>query len=381
MTHSPSPHSPIRILHLVSSLEGGAGRGALEIVRSLQNDDRYEARLCVLGDPPADRTLFKADPVEYLHAPVQQRSLFVRRWTRLRRLLSQWPPRVLHTHLWPSVLTAGLVAPRSLPHLVHIRDTPPSLMSPRWAAMFRRCLLRRIASNPQVRFVSVSSSAGDYTARALSLDRQRIQTVLNGIELDRFLAVPSLVPHPERRFVIGCAGRLIADKGFDLVLIAISQVSVPRNQVLLRIAGAGSGEPALRELSRTLGITECVEFVGQVANMPEFFAGIDLFVHASVAAEGLSRALIEAQAAGRPVVTSDHAGAREAIDDGVTGNIVPARDPAAIARSIDALIHEPVRWLAMGTAARERAARTFSAQRVVAELTHIYTEMLNFPRP
>ena len=253
------------------------------------------------------------------------------------------------------------------------------MMSPRWGAALRRLELRHIVANSQVRFVSVSSAAADFTARALSLDCRRIQTVLNGVELDAFLAVRPLCPHPERRFVIGCAGRLIADKGFDIVLTAISRIGLPRDQFLLRIAGSGSGEPALRELAHTLGIAESVEFLGHVTDMPQFMAGIDLFVHASVAAEGLSRALIEAQAAGRPVVTSDHAGAREAIDNEVTGVIVPAGDPSALARAIDSFINDSAQWLAMGTAGRERAARVFSAQRVVNELTEIYTQMLDGP--
>ncbi len=371
------PSSRPRILHLISTLEGGAGRGTLEIVNRLQSEDRYEVRLCVLGGLPADLTLPQGVSVEFLHAPVHQRSMLFRRLMRLRGLITRWQPQLIHSHLWPTALVAGLVSPRSLPHLIHIRDTPPSLQSQRWGPALRRALLRRIGSNPRVRFVSVSSAAADYTAETLPMDRRRIQTILNGVELDRFLAVPHLQRHPESPFVIACAGRLIADKGFDLLLKAVSQLTVPRDQFRVLIAGTGSAEPGLRELCRVLEIDGCVEFVGQVDNMPDFLSQADLFVHASVAAEGLSRALIESQAAGRPVVASEHAGAHEAILNGKTGLIVPGGDSAALAGAIDSLLLHPDRLTALGAAARQHASTAFAAERVVTELCTIYSEMLD----
>lgn len=348
----------------------------MELVRGIQNDDRFDVRLCVLGTRPEELPVWPNDPLEFLNAPVHQRTTFCRRWLSLRRILHHWQPHLIHSQLWPTVLNVGLVIPRSLPHLIHIYDTPPSLQSQRWGAKLRRTLLRGIASNPQVRFASVSCAATEYTSDALQLDPSRLHTIVNGVQLDRFLDIPPLQPDPDRPLVISCAGRLVADKGFDLLLRAVAFIKPHPDKLILRIAGIGSGEASLRTLTHQLGIAEHVQFLGQVSDMPGFFAGSDIFVHASVAAEGLARVLIESHAAGRPVVVTEHAGAREIVADGITGIVVPQSDPESLATAIESLMVAPNLRLTMGAEARRSAATRFSVTRVIAEVSSLYAEML-----
>lgn len=372
MTRKPRP----RILQIISTLEGGGGRNALELVQGFQRDERFDVRLCVLGTPFADAPQSADDPIEFLHAPIHQRQTCFRRLMGLRQIISRWQPQLLHSQLWPTALTAGLVAPRTLPHLIHIYDMPSSLHSQRWGASLRRAVLRRIVSNPLVRFAAVSTAAAEYSAEALRVDRHRIQTVVNGVSLDHFLGVPELRHPPDRPFVIACAGRLIVEKGFHHVLQAVRCLTLPRDRFRVRIAGTGSAESSLRELCQQLGIAELVQFVGSVSDMPAFFSDADICVHASES-EGLSRVLMESLASGRPVVASEHAGVREAIVDGITGLIVPASDPASLAQAIESLLTDPKRRLTMGAAARQCAAEQFSVQRVIAEVSELYSQMLN----
>jgi glycosyltransferase involved in cell wall biosynthesis len=364
-----------RILQIISTLEGGGGRNALELVRGFQGDKRFDVRLCVLGTPPLDETPSPDDPIDFLHAPVHQRSTLYHRMMGLSRLIARWQPQLIHSQLWPTALTAGLVVPRSLPHLIHIYDTPSSLQSPRWGASLRRAVLRRIVSSPRVRLVAVSTAAAEYSADALRMNRSRIQTVMNGVSLDEFLAVPELRHDPESPFVIACAGRLIAEKGFHHVLEAVRCMTLPRDKFRVCLAGTGSAESSLRELCQRCGIAEIVHFAGSVTDMPAFFSKADLFVHGSVA-EGLARVLMESLASGRPVVASEHAGVREAIDDGVTGIVVPASEPQLLAQAIESLLTNPSRRLKMGAAARRCAVEQFSVQRVIAEVSGVYSEML-----
>lgn len=371
MTRNSRP----RILQIISTLDGGGGRNAWELVRGFQGDERFDVRLCVLGSPLMDAPHSPDDPIDFLHTPVHQRKTLCRRMIGLRQLIARWQPQLIHSQLWPTALTAGLVVPRSLPHLIHIYDMPSSLPSPRWGASLRRAVLRRIVSNPRVRLASVSTAAAEYSADALRMDRQRIQTVVNGVSLEHFLAVPELRPHPEGPFVIACAGRLIAEKGFTHILQAVRSMTLPRDKFRVCIAGTGSEESSLRVLCEQWGIADVVQFLGAVSDMPAFFSNADIFVHASVT-EGLARVLMESLAAGRPVVASEHAGVREAIVDGVTGLVVPPGDPLSLAGAIDALLTDPQRRLTMGAAARRYAAEQFSVQRVIAEVSEIYSEML-----
>lgn len=373
MTHTA--HRP-RVLHVIPSLEGGAGIGTLEMVRRLQQANQIDVKLCVLGDPPTHLAINDEADVEFLNAPVHVRSTFLRRQLAIRSLVKTWKPDCLHSHLWPSAFAVGLSVPSSLPHLIHIRDTPPSLNSQRWGARSRKWFLRRIALRKHTRLVAVSTAAAQYTCKALRLSGDRVTVVLNGAELDRFLAISDLVIDESDPIVLVSAGRLIADKGFDILIKAFSRLDQDKRLSRLLIAGRGSAEEDLRTLGRALGVEDRVEFVGQISDMPELFSRASLYVHASVAAEGLSRSLMEAQAAGRPIVSSHHPGADEAIEHQVTGLIVPPDDSTAMAAAIDSLIRDPQQMQAMGAAARIRAARLFSAERVVAEIETLYHEML-----
>ena len=368
--------SRIPILHVIPSLAGGAGRGAIELLRRLLQDRRFQTRLCVLGANSQEIKLTEDDPVEFLNAPVHQRQRLIPRLFRLRQMIASWKPQLIHSHLWPAATTVSIVAPRSIPHLIHIRDTPAWFQSDRWGPTLRRMLCRRLFACPHVSLVAVSNVAADYAATELRLNPERIQTVVNGVELDRFLQLSEVSSdRPSDRFVIASVGRLISDKGFDQVLHAVQQLSTPRDQVQLRIAGTGSAEGKLRELATSLGIAAQVEFAGQVTDMPSFLQSSHLFVHSSVS-EGMSRSIIEAMAAARAVVATAHAGVQDLVIPNETGVVVPAGSPAVLAQAIDQLLFDRPRLADMGRAGRARARSHFSAERVAQEIGEIYMKTL-----
>ena len=93
--------------------------------------------------------------------------------------------------------------------------------------------------------------------------------------------------------------------------------------------------------------------------------------------EGLPKVLLEAAACGRPVVTTDVPGCRDAVDPGVSGVLVPVRDPAALAHAIGSLVADPARCQAMGDAGRALAERAFDVQQVVRAHMRIYQELID----
>lgn len=363
-----------RILHVVPSLEGGAGRGAAEIVRTLQQSSGMETRLCVLGSSKTvDATVAEQLPVDFLEAPIHIRSLTLRRCWGFRQLLRRFQPNLIHSHLWPGALAVGILASGQIPHLIHVRDAPVSLTLTRLGSRVRRQLLQRIAARPNCRIVAVSPVAAEYAAAMLKLPGNRIRVIINGIDLSRFQAIPPL-ELPDDRIVIASAGRLIADKGFDFLIRGISRMR-QRERVRLRIAGQGSFEPKLQALARQTGIEAQVEFVGHVQNMPDYLANCHIFAHGSIN-EGMSRVLIEAMGAGRPVVAVDHPGIEDVVDNQTTGIIVP-RDEIALAEALDGLVTSRGDRSRMGIAGRERAFAHFTTERVVRELKETYDAMLH----
>ena len=118
-----------------------------------------------------------------------------------------------------------------------------------------------------------------------------------------------------------------------------------------------------------------VELWGYCNNMDQVLASATIVVLPSYYGEGIPKILIEAAACGRAVITTDHPGCRDAIEESVTGLLVPVRDADALASSILCLLDDPLRCEEMGLAGRKRAEERFDLRQVVAKHLRIYEEL------
>ena len=219
-------------------------------------------------------------------------------------------------------------------------------------------------------------------AELSGLPRTAIHVIHNGIELEAF-SRPELF---ERRPVLRRElGFLSADrpvlvpsvlreaKGHEVLIEAVPALKarVPRARVVL--AGAGEREAALRRLACPYG--DAVLFLGARRDIPELLAASDLVVLPSMA-EGLPTALIEAAAAGRPVVATRVGGAPEVVKQGRTGILVPPNNPAALADAMATLLLDPERAQRLGQVARQLAKQRFSLELQVSRTMALWSDVI-----
>ena len=140
------------------------------------------------------------------------------------------------------------------------------------------------------------------------------------------------------------------------------------------VAGDGEDREALQAEARA-SLGDRVRFLGWVNDLPSLYAACDVVTLTSKT-EGTPVALIEAAAAGKPVVATDVGGVAEVVRDGLTGHTVPAGDDAAMAAAVLSLLRDPVRARAMGDAGATHVRVRFSRDRMAAELTALYEELL-----
>jgi glycosyltransferase involved in cell wall biosynthesis len=207
-----------------------------------------------------------------------------------------------------------------------------------------------------------------------------VTTVLNGIDLERFQRVPREVArrafgfgHDEK--IIGSIGRLAPQKGFEFAIRAMKQVVETYPKARLVLAGVGPLEAELRAEAKLQGVEKNVTFLGFRREVPQLLAAFDIFVHPSLW-EGLSISLMEAMAAGKPIVASEIWGNKEMIVSGETGLLIPAGEPDAIAEALKQVLSDDMRAQYMAVQAQLEANAKFTEQRMVDENVAAYENAL-----
>lgn len=228
-------------------------------------------------------------------------------------------------------------------------------------------LLRRVARRISVR-IAVSRAAESFAASRIG---GVFRIVPNGTDVEAFAHATPIELPPGRRLLF--VGRLDPRKGFRTAVRAFGLLAGRYEDLRLVAAGDGDDRDAVEALPPT--VRERVHLAGHVPNreLPPYHAAADVFVAPSVGGESFGMVLVEAMAAGLPVVASDIAGYREVVRDGLDGILVAPEDPGALAEAVGRLLDDPS--LAEGLSREARArAHEFSWEVVTGRLEAIYRE-------
>jgi glycosyltransferase involved in cell wall biosynthesis len=204
---------------------------------------------------------------------------------------------------------------------------------------------------------------------------RRARVVYNGID-------PIADPAPDAELAaLAAAGPLLAcvtefhlPKGVPTLIEAMPAVLAAHPDATLLVAGEGPMRPQIEGLISTLGIERSVRLLGQIPDVAPLLAGAHVFA-APGWAESFPYAILEAMGAASAIVATDVGGVGEAIVDGITGRLVPPRDPGALATALIDLIGDPARARSLGEAARRRLIERFSFTGMVEGTLAVYREI------
>lgn len=302
---------------------------------------------------------------------------------RLYRLMRQTKPAIVHTHTAKAGTVGRLAALLAgVPVRVHTFHghvfhgyfgpwkTRLFLGIERWLA---KRTTRLIAVSRQVRDDLLTlgiGSAATVLAIPLGLDLERFRGAR--ARRGRLRAALGLATDAP---LIGIVARLVPIKRHDLFLRAAKRVHEACPQARFVLVGDGELRDAVRGQISALGLEGTAIMAGWRDDLDEVYADLDVVALTSDN-EGLPVALIEAMAAGCPIVATDVGGVRELVRDGENGFVVPAGDEAALAARMIELLSAPERRAAMGQAAQERALADYSIERLVGDLDALYRQLL-----
>jgi L-malate glycosyltransferase len=367
-----------RVLHLITRLPvGGAERMLIDIARGL-NPQRFASIVCCIQDRGELAAQLDAAGIP-VHALGRMRTKRFD-WGAIRalvRLMREQRIDLVHSHLYHANLYGRLAARfAQVPAIATVHNTYVR-------RKFHRELLNRWLAGASARLIAVSEDVRSDLMKYDRIPAQKIAVIPNGIDVGR---VDTALTRGEARerlglaeetIALGCVARLEEQKGHRFLLEALRMLNDPRHgapRFRALLVGDGRLRAELEQRAGALGVAEWTQFLGTRHDVPEILKALDLCVMPSLW-EGLSVAMLEAMAAGLPLVISDVSGVSQVIGDNRYGLKVPAGDARALADAIAGLAADPARRRALGAAARERVLARFSAQAMLASLSRLYDEV------
>jgi glycosyltransferase involved in cell wall biosynthesis len=359
---------PLDVVLVLTSFDvGGTERQMVELVRRL-DVTRFRAHLAcfhkrgrLLADVP-DTIPIREFPVRGFANPAAMGQLIAfARWCRRIRA------SVVHTcDLYGNIFGLPGAVLGSVP--VRIANRREILTGDKSRTQLTA---QRLAYKAAHAVVANSSAARDQLERE-HVPRDRLHVIPNGLDLARFVPRP---PRPELRHVVTVAN-LRPEKGHDTVLAAAAQILDRHPDATFTFAGDGPRRDGLEMVARALGIGPRVRFLGECRDVAAVLAEADLFVLPS-RSEAFPNAVIEAMAAGVPVVASEVGGIPEVVRHLHTGLLVPPDDVDALANAMVAVMDHPAQAATLAECARREVERHYSIERMVERFEHLYSREID----
>ena len=373
--------TPIRLLLVESGrTAGGTERVVWELATRLP-EARFELRVWLSDDRGVDPL---AEALEQADLGVDRVAEVESRWN-WKGMLSTWSklrslkPDLVHIHhVWPAAdrYLSMIARAAGVPHVVvteHIMGESHS--------RGQQALKRDELKNADA-VTAVTGAIVDTLVRDYGIARSLVRVIPNGADLPDEEREAPLARRWRERFLANplkplwvVAGRLEEQKGHDLLfdaLVALARIGL---DFTLAVAGDGSRRGWLEQRALSLGLSPRVQFVGQLEDVGPLLAAADGVILPS-RWEGLPLVLLEAMARGRPIVATAVGGVADALEDGVTGTLVPPNDVSALAAALEQLHRRADRAFRLGQVAAEVAHDRFSWHAVVDEYESVYDEVL-----
>ena len=373
----------MRILHIIPRLnKGGAERLCLDICNQLQKRDDVQVRLITFSDE--NHYPFLTESLDWQVVPASvQLSVFhknVLNVDALQKAIEDFAPDVIHTHLFEAEIVSRSCNYPQAKWFSHCHDNMRQFQNFSVKTLFnkhlltnffeKRYLFSRYKANGGNTFIAISHDTEQYFRKAAR--HFDVQLLPNAIDYEKFyynqehqtstnlrlINVGSLNTNKNQVFLIDVA-KILADKSVDFDL---------------KLVGGGQDYSMLKQRIETLGLQKSVSLCGNVDNVEDYLHESDVYVHSSLS-EALGLTIIEAMAAGLPVVTLDGRGNRDLIKQGKNGYMVYEQKAEQFADRILEIWNDKLKYSQMSVFAQD-FARQYDIKPYVDKLLKIYTYVI-----
>ena len=369
----------MRVLHLTSHLNvGGISSYVLSLSEALQRRGHH---IVIASGGGALEAQAQALGFTHWTAPLHTSAEFslqvFRAGGQLAQRLRQEPVDLIHAHTRVGqVVAARLSSSLKVPYVTT------------WDGFFRRNLGRRLWPCTGALTIAISEPVRRHLISEFHVPESRVRLVVNGVDPARFAEPPPAPALQEFRErwriaagapVIGAIGRMASGrvKGFDLLLDAVHLLERDFPQLQVVMVGDGPRRPFIHEKIDRFGLQGRVHLTGAAADVRIPLALMDVFVFPVRWNEGFGLSLIEAMAAGRPVVASRAGAVPDIVEHGRSGWLVEMENSQALAEGIARLLRDRGLAQRMAAAARQRVQERFSLEQMTDRVEAVYQEVVS----
>ena len=388
VSHNTGGRQPVVLQVLPAMVTGGVERGTVEIAATLI-DAGWKA-IVVSNGGPMVRELDRIGAI-HITLPVHSKKPWImwRNIDRLVQVIRHYNVDIVHARSRAPAWSAWSAARRTGRHFI---TTYHGTYNEGLMGLKRR--YNAVMAKGE-RVIAISDFIARHVQLTHHVEDSRLRVIHRGVDLDifdplrvspeRIIQLAHKWRLPDGHRVITLPGRLTRWKGQSVLIDALSRLS--RRDIRCLLVGSDQGRTGYRQellqQIKALDLEDVVHLVDECNDMPAAYMLTDVVVSASTDPEAFGRVVVEAQAMGRPVIVSDHGGARETILPGRTGWVVPPSDPVALAEAIEGTLslseeqrYQIAKW------AVNHVRKEFSRTQMCEKTLYVYGEVLGFhPSP
>ena len=366
----------IKVLHLVEGLETGGRENVIASIARGINREKYDLEVWAVayGGKVADDLRRDGIEVRVLNVTTYRNPFNI---FKLASLIKKSSADIVHTHGYYAS-TLGRIAAKVSGAKVIINHVHSTYFEYKKRHIFMEKMLGSFTD----RVICCSNAVEEFVRGYEGIKPSKTIVIYNGVDENKFV---SGIDVPEKKkelnikagdSSVGIVASLVPNKGHKYLFLAADEILSRFPGVKFLVVGDGSYRGDLEEEAKRLRIDPEVIFTGTREDVPQVLAVMDIFVLPTCYREGLGLAVIEAMAAGKPVVASNIGGISEAVEEGVNGILVPPNDAKALANAVISLFEDKEKLVRMGNEGQRICREKFSAGEMVSKIEEVYESVL-----
>lgn len=368
----------IKIVLVIDLLgTGGAERQLIELVKNIDRE-KFEISVVSLSTEKTDLLSELIENNIEVKLIDQWGKICIPTFINLYKFIKLKRPDIVHTYLFTASLYGRIVA--------RLAGVPFVISSERSTEVWKKksyIITDYILSKFTNRIIVNAKAIKEMLIKREKIPAKKIQVIYNGLDLNRLISKETNIEEIKKKLnifngnkIIGIVGRLTKEKDHITFLRAAKIISDYYDNANFLVVGGGDLRGELEGYASVLGISNKVIFTGKTNNVAETLRAIDVFVSTSLY-EGCSNAILEAMASGLPVVATKVGGNPEIVNDGLTGILVPPRNPDLLAEAVLSLLNNPELRKTMGKNGRERIESDFILSKMVSNTEGVYESLVS----